>query len=93
MQKSSQGHISVVDVAYPLGAIPPQCVSTSFQMISISGTYSCLNAASRDIISCFHVQFADAAGNVMGGRILIYTHTYIFCPCNEIRGEEGEIRE
>ena len=39
-------------------------------MISISGTYSCLNAASGHIISCFHVQFADAAGNFMGGRIV-----------------------
>ncbi|XP_017229021.1 AT-hook motif nuclear-localized protein 23-like [Daucus carota subsp. sativus] len=62
---TGQGLISDV-VVYPRGVIRPPYVST---MISFSGTYSCLNAASRDIISCFHVQFADAAGNVIGGRI------------------------
>ncbi|XP_017227687.2 AT-hook motif nuclear-localized protein 23-like [Daucus carota subsp. sativus] len=66
---TGHGLISDVDVACPPGAIRPPCVSTSFQIISLSGTYSCLNAASGDIISSFHVQFADAAGNVMGGRI------------------------
>ena len=67
---TGQGLISEVDIAYPLNAIPPPCVSTSFQIISFSGAYRCLNAASGNIISCFHVQFADAAGNVMGGQIL-----------------------
>ena len=66
---TGQGLISDVVVAYPRSAIRLPCVSKSFQMISFSGTYSCLTAASGDIISCFHVQFADAAGNVMGGRI------------------------
>ncbi|XP_063941361.1 AT-hook motif nuclear-localized protein 23-like [Daucus carota subsp. sativus] len=67
---TGHGLISDVDIAYPLGAIPPPFVSTSFQIISFSGAYSCLNAASGNIVSCFHVQFADGAGNVMGGRIL-----------------------
>ncbi|WOH15263.1 hypothetical protein DCAR_0934800 [Daucus carota subsp. sativus] len=66
---TGNGLISDVDVAYPRGAIRPPCVSTSFQIISLCGTYSCLNAASGGIISSFHVQFADAVGNVMGGQI------------------------
>ncbi|XP_017227685.1 AT-hook motif nuclear-localized protein 23-like [Daucus carota subsp. sativus] len=67
---TGQGLISDVFVAYPPGAIPPPCVSTSFQIISFSGTYRCLDADSGDIISYFHVQFADGANNVMGGQVL-----------------------
>ncbi|XP_063942681.1 AT-hook motif nuclear-localized protein 28-like [Daucus carota subsp. sativus] len=66
---TGQGLISAVDVGYPQGAIPPPCVSTSFQKISFSGTYCCWNAASGNIISCFNVQFADVAGDVIEGRI------------------------
>lgn len=63
------GLISEVDFMFPRSQVTPRTISGCYQIILISGTYGCLNAASPNTISDFTVELVDAQGTSVGGLV------------------------
>lgn len=64
------GLISDVDFMYPRSAIPPMHMYGCSQIVSFSGIYNYLNAASYgNVVGCFTVSLIDGEGNFKGGLV------------------------
>lgn len=63
------GLISEIDFTYPRSQVTPRTISGCYQIISISGTYGFLNAASPGTISDLTVELVDAQGTSVGGLV------------------------